>query len=492
MPLRDPEVDFYLEKGIKKLNSNNPAGAKTAFLKALKKDLNNLDSLHLTGLAYNALNLKNDAIRYIEKAVEIGGGNPLYMNNLGQILRSDGQFDYACKIYERALEFEPENADILNNLGNTYSDLKNSAKAIVCFNRVIAVNPTSALAHFNLGNVYYETNNFAAAIDCFEKVKILMPGHVEAINNLGLCYLDTGCLDNAEREFVQVLALSNDFAEAHYNLGVTRRNQGNLDEAVKCMQTSLTVDPANSQFIDGLLDILNFHMVAEEKRELLATVQEEIQKESTPILATLIKSDQPAIITDETIQRVYQCSQSIIGKHELVYDGAMSQIFRGQGSDLECLRHMRVFETYNVIPEFCFGCFKVLVEPGTVVDLIKLMLLFDILELPKDNIRKCMIEIRPDISGTYKGYIYCGSLDEAKQIQLITRANVAQYISRNISVSVKRGCSEYVLKHPKYGDIKDDGPPLMAYVEEWRELENYFDKNLAKHKYPRANDTFNH
>ena len=34
----------------------------------------------------------------------------------------------------------------------------------------------------------------------------------------------------------------------------------------------------------------------------------------------------------------------------------------------------------------------------------------------KKNIRKCMIELRPNVPGKYKGLIYCQSLEEAEEI----------------------------------------------------------------------------
>ena len=37
---------------------------------------------------------------------------------------------------------------------------------------------------------------------------------------------------------------------------------------------------------------------------------------------------------------------------------------------------MKIHETKNIIPEFCFGCYKVQVEVGSVLELIRLSQLF--------------------------------------------------------------------------------------------------------------------
>ena len=63
---------------------------------------------------------------------------------------------------------------------------------------------------------------------------------------------------------------------------------------------------------------------------------------------------------------------------------------------------------------------KVQVEPNSVIDLIKLFVVFDELDLDENNTRKCYVELRPNVSGFYKGLIYCNSLEQAN--------NIAKYV----------------------------------------------------------------
>ncbi len=252
MDRRTSKVGVFLDTGVKKLNSNNPSGAKVAFLKALKKDPNNADAHHLLGLAYNALGQTDKGIKRIEKAVAINGENQQFLNNLGQILRSDGQIDDACRVYQRALKLAPRDPDILNNLGNAYSDVDDHAKAIECFSQVIAVSPTHIMALYNLGSVYCETAEFTLAMECLEKVISIAPNHFEAINNLGLCYLDMEDLDKAEKEFNKAIAIAPDYAEAHYNLGNLYRLTQRMELAVDCFTRTLTIIPDHISAVHNL------------------------------------------------------------------------------------------------------------------------------------------------------------------------------------------------------------------------------------------------
>ncbi len=146
-----------------------------------------------------------------------------------------------------------------------------------------------------------------------------------------------------------------------------------------------------------------------------------------------------------------------------------------------CGRHYSVFNEFNIIPEYCFSCYKVLIEPTTVMELFKLIILFDKIHLPNNNTRKCMVETRPDCSGTYKGLIYCRGLEEGQEVCGLISNAVADEISPNISVTLKRGCTEYNTAYPGYSSAQPDVKP-MEYKPEWKILEEEYDKGRT---YPR-------
>lgn len=160
------------------------------------------------------------------------------------------------------------------------------------------------------------------------------------------------------------------------------------------------------------------------------------------------------------------------------------QIFRGlstyqrDGYPDRCQRHMEVFRKYRIIAEYCFGCYKVLAEPRTVMEHFKLLMVFQEIELPNDNLRKCMTEVRPDCGGAYKGFIYCRGMDEGMEVRDLVAAAVAREISPEVPVQLKRGCSEYAAAFPEYTRL-DPGVEPMTYNERWRIHEEEFDRNVA-------------
>ena len=103
------------------------------------------------------------------------------------------------------------------------------------------------------------------------------------------------------------------------------------------------------------------------------------------------------IIPNQKIAHLFKEFLSVLKKHDLNIQTDLSQIYRNNSMDLNCKRHKTIFNKFNIIPKFCFSCYKVQIEPRTILELIKLMVIFDRIKLDENNIRKCMIELRPDV-----------------------------------------------------------------------------------------------
>lgn len=184
------------------------------------------------------------------------------------------------------------------------------------------------------------------------------------------------------------------------------------------------------------------------------------------------------MISDEDVEQLFQKQLEVPG----AFGGAGSlQIFRGTLLQFVnnmppggCKRHFMVFNKFGVIPEYCFNCYKVQVAPRSVVELFKLLMVFEKLVLPSDNRRKCMVEKRPDCAGTYKGLVYCSGLEAGKELRDFLQGIVADNISPSVPVTLKRGCSEFSLAIPTYGQIQP-GTVIMEYPKAWKIHEEFVD-----------------
>jgi len=182
-------------------------------------------------------------------------------------------------------------------------------------------------------------------------------------------------------------------------------------------------------------------------------------------------------IKDESIVEILSQSRKIIKKHlKKKLSLKIDQIPRGGKKYLNCDRAFDIFANHNVMPEYCFSCYKVQISPKNVIDLIKLFFFFDIMYFENENLRKSFIDFRED-EKNYKGIIYCTTLEEARKINY----NVGKYLKINldedIQTHVKRGCKEFAEKHPEFKNLEKD---VMTYKKEWKKIENEFDANNKK------------
>ena len=158
------------------------------------------------------------------------------------------------------------------------------------------------------------------------------------------------------------------------------------------------------------------------------------------------------------------------------FQGMDAQIFRGistkswkDAHPLGCVRQAELFARHKVIGKYCFDCFKVLIKPRTVMELFKLLMLFERIELPQNNTRKLLVEEREEISGTYKGLVYCRGLEEGNEVLKIVQQEVAEHISPKVNVALKRGCSEFEVTYPEFAVA--EGERLMQYNPKWQRYE---------------------
>lgn len=192
------------------------------------------------------------------------------------------------------------------------------------------------------------------------------------------------------------------------------------------------------------------------------------------------------MISDQDVIHLFSKASSIqldlTDTQVTLYKG---QIFRGMPRDLRenvhprgCRHNFNIFNKFNVIPKDCFDCFKVCIALRNVVELFKLLMIFERIALPLDNIRKCMVEVRSNCSGTYKGLIYCLGIEEGNEICKIAKKVVSEDISPHVSVTLKRGCSEFEHVYPEFARV-EQGRVFMQYVKDWQDYEDIYDKDIV-------------
>jgi len=102
-----------------------------------------------------------------------------------------------------------------------------------------------------------------------------------------------------------------------------------------------------------------------------------------------------------------------------------------------------LFNSFNIFPKACLGCWKVVVRPRTVKELIQLL---ELEENLTNRPCKCGIERRPYVNALYGGYFYNSSEEEGLDCLADVKELVAKHISPDIKIILKRYCTEFEMK----------------------------------------------
>ena len=348
-----------------------------------------------------------------------------------------------------------------------------------------------------LGIQNQKKKNFKEAIKNYNSAIKIEPTIVFPYHNLGLIYEEIGNIDLAKKNFLNAIKVNPLFIYPYINLGILFQNQGQKEKAIECFEKIIQIDPKNligynnlglvyaslgeyKKAINNYLKTLNIeynNIIAIKSIIFLLTYY--IPNNNHPIIIAnnelrLLQRDHKFndLLKTENLSLILERSIKILNKLSIDIDKlnfTETQCYRRNPLDLNCDYHHNVFYNSNIIPKFCFNCFKIQIEPTNVIDLIRLFFIFDDLNLPKNNQRKCMVEFRNEVSGLYKGMIYCSSIEEAKKILDKLQPILKNKINSN--VSIKRGCSEFYESFPNYKIIDSKEKNFMSYDQDWEKIE---------------------
>ena len=340
---------------------------------------------------------------------------------------------------------------------------KNFKEAIKNYENIIKIDPSIVFAYHNLGLIYVEIENIDLAKKNFLLAIKKNPLFIYSYINLGILFQNEGQKEKAIECFEKIIEIDPKNISGYNNLGLVNASLGKYKKAINNYLKTLSIDGGNIIAIKSIIFLLTYHVSDNDHPIINANNELRLLKQDRKLI-NLLMTENLSLILKRSIEILNKISIDI---NKLNF--TETQSYRRNPLDLNCDYHHKVFNHINIIPKFCFSCFKVQIEPENVIDLIRLFFIFDDLNLPKNNQRKCMVEFRNQVAGLYKGMIYCSSLEEAKKIL----EDLRPILQRNLKfkASIKRGCSEFYNSFPSYNIIESDKKNYMTYNQDWEKIE---------------------
>lgn len=271
-------VNPMLQQALAHHQAGRLADAKSLYERILDTVPEHPDALHFLGLLACQLDAHEPGIALMRQSISVSQSpNPVYFNNLGNMLRENGELAAAVDGYRNAISLKQDYAEAHNNLGNVLREMGDAKASMESCANAIELRPGYAEAYNNLGNALKDLGEIDAAVQSYRKAIASRPEFSDAYNNLGNVLLAKDDVDGAIESYCASIALTPDRAivhrslaaalqaagkyraaiqsygkvvelmpddaEAHNALGVALLGQWQIDAAVVCYEKAIELDP---------------------------------------------------------------------------------------------------------------------------------------------------------------------------------------------------------------------------------------------------------
>jgi tetratricopeptide (TPR) repeat protein len=193
------------------------------------------EDLKIVGLNYVLLNDYANAIKWLDKAVELDPRNKDAWYYLGRAYYSRGLLPESRRAFLTVLDLDPRDARAENNLGLILESEAKPAEALEAYSHAIEWQAGSAQRseqpYLNLGSLLLELERAGEAIAPLEKAVELGPDNASCRLKLGTAYLRANRLLEAQRELEKAERLQPENAAIHYQLARFYKQMHRMDKA---------------------------------------------------------------------------------------------------------------------------------------------------------------------------------------------------------------------------------------------------------------------
>tara|TARA_B100000787_G_C16195921_1_gene300831 strand:- start:3172 stop:4485 length:1314 start_codon:yes stop_codon:yes gene_type:complete len=357
-------------------------------------------------------------------------------------------------------------------------------EALALLDKLLEKNQSEKIIFKLKASIFLKKKDWINSIFYYEKVRNA-DNNSEVSNNIGIALYNLGKLSEAIIQFQSSVNTNKNFLSGYENLGMTYKLLGKYELSIIFFLEALKLNLYNDRVKNFLIDICNYYDPINNQRYIIDI--------NSQINNLNLFENEKKIIKNSEIFKLFENSEKLLRVNKVNFNYPETQIFRRNKSNLNCKRHLKVFSEHNIIPSFCFNCYKVQITLNSVLDLIKLYFYFNNLKLENNNIRKCIVELRENIKGNYKGYIFTNSIKESEHIVNLLNDEIKSAEINHKGIEIKHGCTEYYEKYQIFKQIDKDNKKEI-YLENWADIEKEFDfKNLIleKNKEKVFNSTLN-
>ena len=203
--LKNPTADDLKIVGLDYVLLNDYANAIKWLEKAVELDPKNKDAWYYLGRAYYTRGLLPESRRAFLTVLDLDSHDARAENNLGLILESEAKPNEALEAYRKAIEWQegsPHGSEQpYLNLGNLLLELDRTREAIPPLEKAVELGAANATCHLKLGTAYLRTNRLPEAQRELEEAERREPENAAIHYQLAKFYKQTHQMEKAKIEF---------------------------------------------------------------------------------------------------------------------------------------------------------------------------------------------------------------------------------------------------------------------------------------------------
>lgn len=184
-----------------------------------------------------------EALKYLQEAVEVSSDNKGAWNNYGGVLAGIGRFEDAIGAFDKALAIDPDFTDALSNKSYALWKCGKNSEAEAVARHALEINPEDVGSLNNLGVSLARLLRYEEAFDTWEKAVELAPEDGSIWNNWGYALREAGKLQQSEEKGLKAIEFSPKDADALNNLANVVRDLGRAEEAVEIYKRAIAATP---------------------------------------------------------------------------------------------------------------------------------------------------------------------------------------------------------------------------------------------------------
>ena len=228
--------------------------------KILLNDIILTDPKHAESWFYSALiadkeGLHQDAIRYLESALEIDPHNLKYLYTIGDFFYEQNYLDQGVKTFELVIKIKPEDHNAFYNLAGFLYKQKKYKKSLSIYQKVLDLDEDNINVIYNIGDILIDIKEYENAVQYFQKVIEFQPNSDDALNNLGFIHLELGYLEESLKYFNRAIIINPRNFKAYNNRGNALQGLKRLEEALGSYDCAIEIKPdyAESYYNSGVV-----------------------------------------------------------------------------------------------------------------------------------------------------------------------------------------------------------------------------------------------